>query len=79
MLNKQLLQLISDASEVLGLNETILEKDYYVTQVIHALSRAENEYFQLIFCGGTALAKADKIIRRMSEDIDFKIQITDNA
>ena len=58
MLNEQLLRLISDASEILGLNETVVEKDYYVTQVIHALSTVENEHFQLIFCGGTALAKA---------------------
>ncbi len=35
----------------------------------------ENPYFRLIFAGGTCLAKAHKIVKRMSEDIDFKIQL----
>jgi len=53
----------------------IIEKDYYVTHVIHALSGIENEYFRLIFSGGTCLAKAHKLVKRMSEDVDFKIQL----
>lgn len=69
------LRLISDTAQLLGLREPIIEKDYYVTQVIHALSAVENEYFRLVFCGGTCLAKAHKIVSRMSEDVDFKIQI----
>lgn len=75
MLNEKLIRLIGDTGEYLGLEETVIEKDYYVTQVIHALSGIENEYFRLIFCGGTCLAKAHKIVNRMSEDVDFKIQI----
>lgn len=75
MLNEKLIRLVSDAGEYLGLEETVIEKDYYVTQVIHALSSVENEYFQLVFCGGTCLSKAYKIVGRMSEDVDFKIQI----
>ena len=42
MLNETLLRQISDTGEILGLDEAVIEKDYYVTQVIHALSnRAE--------------------------------------
>lgn len=58
---------------------SIVEKDYYVTQVIHALSNIENEYFRVVFAGGTCLAKAHKIVRRMSEDVDFKIQLKNNS
>jgi hypothetical protein len=29
--------------------------------------------FALVFGGGTALARAHRIVRRMSEDVDFKI------
>ena len=29
--------------------------------------------FTLVFGGGTALARAHKLVRRMSEDVDFKI------
>ncbi len=75
MLNEKLLQQISDTGEILGLDEAAIEKDYYVTQVIHVLSNLENELFQLIFCGGTCLAKAHKLVQRMSEDVDFKIQL----
>lgn len=74
MLNEVLLRQISDTGELLGLDEAVIEKDYYVTQVIHALSNLENETFHLVFCGGTCLAKAHKLVRRMSEDVDFKMQ-----
>lgn len=74
MLNEVLLRQISDTGELLGLDEAVIEKDYYVTQVIHALSHLENETFRLAFCGGTCLAKAHKLVKRMSEDVDFKVQ-----
>src|SRR3984893_16878056 len=79
MLNKKDLQeLISATRQHINLREAVIEKDYYVTQAIHALSDVENEYFRLVFCGGTCLAKAHKIVNRMSEDIDFKIQLKNN-
>lgn len=75
MLNEKLLRQISDTGELLGLDEAVIEKDYYVTQVIHVLSNLENDIFRLIFCGGTCLAKAHKLVQRMSEDVDFKVQL----
>lgn len=75
MLNEILLRQISDISELLGLDEAVIEKDYYVTQVIHSLSNLENEVFRIVFCGGTCLAKAHKLVQRMSEDVDFKVQL----
>ncbi|MDR3492481.1 MAG: nucleotidyl transferase AbiEii/AbiGii toxin family protein [Gammaproteobacteria bacterium] len=76
MLNKKdLIELISVTRQHINLNDAVIEKDYYVTQVIHALSGIENEYFRLVFCGGTCLAKAHRIVHRMSEDVDFKIQV----
>lgn len=77
---EQLQELVSLASEKLGIRyPVIIEKDYYVTRVIHAISGLENEYFRLIFAGGTCLAKAHKIVKRMSEDVDFKIQTKEAA
>lgn len=74
--HEQLKELVLVAAENLNIRyPTILEKDYYVSRIIHALSDVENEYFRLIFAGGTCLAKAHKIVKRMSEDIDFKIQV----
>lgn len=73
MQNNRLIHLIDSASEILDLQKSIIEKDYYVTQVINSISDIENDYFNLIFCGGTCLSKAHKIVKRMSEDVDFKI------
>jgi hypothetical protein len=52
----------------------ILEKDLLVTQAIHLL--AEMNYpagVVPVFCGGTCLSKAYGVIKRMSEDVDFKL------
>lgn len=72
-------QSVEATANALDLPESVVEKDYYVTQVIQALSGIENEYFRLVFCGGTCLAKAHKIVQRMSEDVDFKIQRKSNT
>lgn len=73
---EQLKELVSITAEKLRIKfPAIIEKDYYVTQVIKSLSGIENEHFRLVFAGGTCLAKAYKIVKRMSEDIDFKIQL----
>ncbi len=73
--NETLKELIVVTRQHINLPEAVIEKDYYVTQVIHALAEVESDYFRLIFCGGTCLAKAHKVVSRMSEDVDFKIQV----
>ncbi len=73
---EQLKELVLVTAETLRIKyPSIIEKDYYVTHAIHSLSGIENKYFRLIFGGGTCLAKAHRIVKRMSEDIDFKIQL----
>lgn len=79
MLNrKDLFELIETTLLQMNLTGAVIEKDYYVTYVIQALSGIENENFRLVFAGGTCLAKAHRIVNRMSEDVDFKIQIKNN-
>ena len=48
-------------------------KDFHVVRAIRALTTVDASPFTLIFGGGTALARAHRIVRRMSEDVDFKI------
>jgi hypothetical protein len=48
-------------------------KDFHVVRAIRAIAALDASPFTLVFGGGTALARAHKIIRRMSEDVDFKI------
>lgn len=52
-----------------------IEKDWYITQIIALLSKLQFENIDLVFAGGTALSKAHKVIQRMSEDVDFKINV----
>jgi hypothetical protein len=48
-------------------------KDFHVVRAIRALAAVDAAPFTLIFGGGTALARAHRLVRRMSEDVDFKI------
>lgn len=50
-----------------------VEKDMHVVRAIRAVTSIDASPFTLVFGGGTALARAHKIVRRMSEDVDFKI------
>jgi len=48
-------------------------KDFFVVRAIAAVATIDAAPFDLVFGGGTALARAHHIVRRMSEDVDFKI------
>jgi hypothetical protein len=48
-------------------------KDFHVVRAIRAVMSIDASPFTLIFGGGTALARAHRLVRRMSEDVDFKI------
>lgn len=54
-----------------GVRADILEKDYWVTQVLRVLATEYPEDF--VFKGGTSLSKAYGCIQRFSEDIDVLI------
>jgi hypothetical protein len=51
----------------------LVEKDWYVARALAAINTADTRPFRLVFSGGTALSRAHRLIRRMSEDIDLKI------
>ena len=65
------LRLIADFFGLVG--TAPVAKDCYVVRAIAALAAIDAAPFTLVFGGGTALARAHKLIRRMSEDVDFKI------
>lgn len=58
-------------SEMTGLEESIVEKDYYVTMVLRLLADLNPS---IVFKGGTSLSKAYHIIDRFSEDIDITFE-----
>jgi len=51
----------------------LVEKDWYVVRALAAINTADVKPFRLVFSGGTALSRAHRLTRRMSEDIDLKI------
>ena len=64
--------LLSQAGDKIGLSVKSVEKDLWVTQVLHALFSLDVSD-KLIFKGGTSLSKAWGLIDRFSEDIDLAI------
>jgi len=67
-------ELITRTSEQLGIPEVYIEKDYWVTMILHSLSKLdEGMKEKVVFKGGTSLSKAYKLVERFSEDIDLAV------
>jgi predicted nucleotidyltransferase component of viral defense system len=68
--------LFADIADTLGLgNPAIVEKDYYVVQLLTLICALKLEHHQIVFSGGTALAKSSVKTNRMSEDVDLKLAV----
>jgi len=80
--NKEIFQdAILAASQLFGIPEIYIEKDYWVTIALQEIfNSSASEY--AVFKGGTSLSKCYNIIERFSEDIDIvvfcKEEETDN-
>ena len=55
----------------LGFDPAVVEKDFWVCWVLKRLFESPELSKQLVFKGGTSLAKVHKLIERFSEDIDL--------
>lgn len=66
-------QQIRQTAIILGLSPDFIRKDYFVTKAIRLLSEISNDYFELVFQGGTSLSKGYGVISRLSEDVDFRV------
>lgn len=62
---------ISETASSLGIDPSIIEKDYFVTVFLRDIVKRQPD---IIFKGGTSLSKCYKLINRFSEDIDLNIQ-----
>ncbi len=51
----------------------LVEKDFYVVKALAAIAAITMAPLGVAFGGGTALGRAHRLIRRMSEDIDLKV------
>ncbi len=57
----------------LVVDASLVEKDWYAMRIIAAVATVKHPDMQLVFSGGTSLAKGYGLIQRFSEDIDFKV------
>lgn len=74
MSDKPTLQELLEVQSHFGLpSAALVEKDWYVVKALAAINSIQITPLRLIFGGGTALARANKLVKRMSEDIDLKI------
>lgn len=67
---EQFLDAINMAYEKTGIMVQAIEKDYYVTMLLHLLAE---KLPYIVFKGGTSLSKCHKVIHRFSEDIDITV------
>lgn len=61
----------------LAVDEAFVEKDWYVVQAIRQLAALAREDITPVFSGGTSLLKGYGLIKRFSEDIDFKFLLSE--
>jgi predicted nucleotidyltransferase component of viral defense system len=72
--DKPTLEELLEVQEHFGLPApALVEKDWYVVKALAAIVAADTGDFRLVFGGGTALSRAYKLTKRMSEDVDLKI------
>ena len=70
MLDRRLVERVADN---LLTEPNLVEKDWHVTRAIGVLADLDHAGAVPAFGGGTSLSKAWGLIRRFSEDIDFKV------
>jgi predicted nucleotidyltransferase component of viral defense system len=72
VLDKDLTERIAGA---LGTRPGLIEKDWHVVRALGVLVTLEHQEIRPVFSGGTSLAKGWGLIKRFSEDIDFKVEM----
>lgn len=69
--------LLGRVAGALAVDEAFIEKDWYVVQAIGSLTGLATNHLEPVFSGGTSLLKGYGLIRRFSEDIDFKLNLSE--
>ena len=64
-------ELFFESAARMGVNATIIEKDFWVCWVLQKIFSSEKLENKLLFKGGTSLSKVYGAIERFSEDIDL--------
>jgi predicted nucleotidyltransferase component of viral defense system len=65
--------LVEEVAADLGTRPGLVEKDWHVVRAIGVIAQVERGGMMPAFSGGTSLSKGWELIKRFSEDIDFKV------
>ena len=71
--------LVEQLASVLGTNPGLVEKDWPVVRALGVLASLDHKDATPVFSGGTSLPKGWGLIKRFSEDIDFKVAMAPAA
>lgn len=66
-------RLVEDIADRLRADKSLIEKDWHVVRAIGVLANLDHGDAMPVFSGGTSLSKGWGLIKRFSEDIDFKV------
>jgi predicted nucleotidyltransferase component of viral defense system len=66
-------RLVEEVAAALGARPGLVEKDWHVVRAIGVIAGVDTAGMMPAFSGGTSLSKGWELIKRFSEDIDFKV------
>jgi predicted nucleotidyltransferase component of viral defense system len=66
-------RLVEKLAEDLGTSPGLIEKDWHVVRALGVIAQVDTAGMMPAFSGGTSLSKGWELIKRFSEDIDFKV------
>jgi predicted nucleotidyltransferase component of viral defense system len=66
-------RLVERLAEDLGTSPGLVEKDWHVVRALGVIAKVHPAGMMAAFSGGTSLSKGWELIKRFSEDIDFKV------
>jgi hypothetical protein len=72
-------RLVEEVADRLGADKSLVEKDWHVVRAIGVLAALDHGNVAPAFSGGTSLSKGWDLIKRFSEDIDFKVGMVPGA
>ena len=65
--------LVEQIAADLGTRPGLIEKDWHLVRAIGVIAEVDKRGMAPAFSGGTPLSKCWELIKRFSEDIDFKV------
>jgi predicted nucleotidyltransferase component of viral defense system len=67
------IEVLDDIAIELGVDPSFIEKDWFAVKILKVVSTLSVPHLKIIFSGGTSLSKGYGLIKRFSEDLDFRI------